>query len=59
MSTMVDKYALTALVTLVAVMFATYFAGYILVPHVAIALFTIIGIAYVFEQYQNQYVEVV
>ena len=43
MQPMLEKFGLTALVTLVAVMFVTMFAGYMTVGQIAIAAFTVLG----------------
>ena len=56
MYAMLEKYGLTALVTLVTIMFLTYFGGVnVLVPHAAIAAFAAISLAMIIEQYKDQF----
>ena len=55
MYAMLEKFGLTALVTLVAVMFVTMFAGYMAVGLMAVAAFTAIGLAMLIEQYKDQF----
>jgi hypothetical protein len=47
MNAILEKYALTADVALVAVMFATYFAGYLTMAHVAIGVFAALTVVQV------------
>ena len=55
MQPMLEKFGLTALVTLVATMFITMFAGYMAVGLMAVAAFTAISIAMIVGQYADQF----
>ena len=50
MNATLEKFGLTALVTLVAVMFVTLFAGYMTTGYAAIAAFTALSVVMVVEQ---------
>lgn len=55
----IDKYGLTVDVALVAIMFGTYFTGYLGIAHIAIAAFTALSLIMVGKIYGEQYSNVV
>ena len=57
MNAMIEKYGLTAMTTLVTIMFLAMFAGYMMVGHAAVIAFTAIGLASVFGQYNDQFAQ--